>query len=82
MQVVATPSGPITNPPPSIHPIFMPDAIPATTLPIYPGLGHAQEYAGLHTPVAWFTPWCNKHKKLKSGLVASYNIRPGNYTNM
>ena len=35
-------------------PIFTTDALPATTLPIYPGLGHAQEYAGLHTPVAWF----------------------------
>jgi len=33
-------------------PIFMPDALPAATLPIYPGLGQAQEYAGLHTPVA------------------------------
>jgi len=22
---------------------------------VYPGLGKAQEYAGLHTPVAWFT---------------------------
>ena len=28
----------------------MPDALPATTIPIYPGLGQAQEYAGLHTP--------------------------------
>jgi len=28
----------------------MPDALPAATLPIYPGLGQAQEYAGLHTP--------------------------------
>jgi len=33
-------------------PIFMPDTLPATTLPIYPGFGQAQEYAGLHTPVA------------------------------
>jgi len=31
-------------------PTFMPDDIPAATLPIYPGLGQAQEYAGLHTP--------------------------------
>jgi len=29
----------------------MPDALPAATLPIYPGLEQAQEYAGLHTPV-------------------------------
>jgi len=35
-------------------PIFMPDALPAATHPIYPGLGQAQEYAGLHTPMAWF----------------------------
>jgi len=35
-------------------PIFTPDALPAVTLPIYPGLGQAQEYAGLHIPVAWF----------------------------
>jgi len=27
----------------------MPDAFPATTLPIYPGLGQAPKYAGLHT---------------------------------
>ena len=30
----------------------MPDAFPAATLPIYPGLEQAQEYAGLiHTPM-------------------------------
>jgi len=29
-------------------PIFMPEALPATTLPIYPCLRQAQEYAGLH----------------------------------
>jgi len=34
----------------SINPtIFTLDALPATTLPIYPGLGQAQERAGLHT---------------------------------
>jgi len=38
--------------------IFTPDAFRATTLPIYPGLGQAQEYAGLHTPVAWI---CDRH---------------------
>jgi len=27
----------------------MPDAIPVTTLPICPGLGQVQDYAGLHT---------------------------------
>ena len=39
-------------PPPIITPIFTPDALPATTLPICPGLGQAQEYAGLCTAVA------------------------------
>ena len=34
------------------HPIFMPDALPAATRLIYPGLGQAQEYAGLHISVA------------------------------
>ena len=51
----ATPSGPVSNPPPSFPPIFTPDALPAAILPIYPGLAQAQEYAGLHTPVAWLT---------------------------
>jgi len=55
--VSATPSGPIANPPPPMinSPIFMPDALPAATVPIYPGLGQAQEHAGLHTPTAWWT---------------------------
>jgi len=45
IRVGATPSGLISNPPPSIiH--FTPDALPVATLPIYPGLGQAQEYAG------------------------------------
>jgi len=35
----ATPSL-ISDPPPT-SPIFMPDALPATTLPLYPGLGQA-----------------------------------------
>jgi len=44
IHVGATPSGLISNPsPPS--PIFMPDAVPATTLPIYPGLGRALAYS-------------------------------------
>jgi len=33
-------------------PIFTPDAHPAATLQIYPGPEQAQEYPGLHTPVA------------------------------
>jgi len=31
--------------------IFTPDALPAATLSIILGLGQAEEYAGLHTPV-------------------------------
>jgi len=35
----------------SISPtIFTTDALNATTLPVYPGLGEAQEYVGLHIP--------------------------------
>ena len=51
VQLGATPSELVSDPPPS-SPIFTLDALPAATLPIYPGLGQAQEYAGLHTPVA------------------------------
>jgi len=36
----ATPSGLISNPPPHPH-IFMPDAVPAANLPIYPDLEQA-----------------------------------------
>jgi len=36
----ATPSGLISGPPPS-SPHFMLDALPAATLPLYPGLGQA-----------------------------------------
>jgi len=56
VQLGVTPSELISEPPQS-SPIFTPDALPAATLSIYPGLGHAQEYAGLHRayPVAWFS---------------------------
>jgi len=40
IRLGATPSGLISDPPPSSH-SFTPDALPATTLPIYPGLGQA-----------------------------------------
>jgi len=40
IQLGATASGLICNPPPS-SPIFALDAIPAATLPLYPGLGQA-----------------------------------------
>jgi len=49
VQLGATPSKLVSDPPPS-SPIFTPYALPAATLPIYPGLGQAQDYAGLHTP--------------------------------
>jgi len=49
VQLGSTLSELISEPPQS-SPIFTPDALPATTLPIYPSLGQAQEYAGLHTP--------------------------------
>ena len=41
VQLGATPSKLISEPPPSSS-IFTPDALPAATLPIYPGLGQAQ----------------------------------------
>jgi len=40
IRLDAIPSGPSMPPPPSF-PNFTPDALPATTLPIYPGLGQA-----------------------------------------
>jgi len=49
VQLGSTLSELISEPPQS-SPIFTRDALPATTLPIYPSLGQAQEYAGLHTP--------------------------------
>ena len=39
----------LTVPPPAQSPIFTLDALPAATLPIYPGLGQAPIYAGSHT---------------------------------
>jgi len=47
----------------------MPDALPDATLPIYPGLGQAQEYAGLHIPVAWFRFRFNWKAAVKKKLV-------------
>jgi len=40
IRLSTTPSGLISNPPIS-SPNFMPDALPAATLPIYPGLEQA-----------------------------------------
>ena len=47
VRVNATPSE-LTVPPPSSYPIFTPNALPAATLPIYPGLGQVRNNAGLH----------------------------------
>jgi len=43
IQLGATPSGLIIDPPPS-SPIFTLDARPVAALPIYPGLGQAPNY--------------------------------------
>ena len=40
IRLGATPSGLISDPPPS-SPIFTPDALPAATLSVYRGLGQA-----------------------------------------
>jgi len=47
IRVGVTPSGLTSDPPPS-SPIFMPDALPAATLPLS-WLGTGTKYAGLHT---------------------------------
>ena len=38
----------LSVPPPPLFPSFMQNALSATTLPIYPGLGQALNNAGLH----------------------------------
>ena len=49
IRLDATSSESLMPPPPST-PNFTPDALPAATLPIYPGLGYlGTKYAGLHT---------------------------------
>jgi len=42
-------------------PIFMPDALPAATLPIYLGLGQAPNMLAC-IPVAWLSQTINSHK--------------------
>ena len=68
----ATPSGPISDPPPS-YPIFMPDALPATTWLLYPGLGQAPNMlacipSGVVYPVAWLPS-----AMVYPGLITCYN---------
>jgi len=41
IRLGATPSGLISDLPPSSPPIFTPDALPAATFPLYPGSGQA-----------------------------------------
>ena len=41
IRLGVTPSGLIISNPPPSSPIFTPDALPASTLPTYPGLGQA-----------------------------------------
>jgi len=48
-QSVLMPPFGLLVPPPHHLPIFTPNAISATTLPVYLGLGQAQNNAGLHT---------------------------------
>ena len=68
----ATPSRLMNDPPPS-SPILMLDALPAATLPIYPGLGQAQEYAGLHITMAWFclVAWCKYNGDITGNSIAA-----------
>jgi len=48
-QSIWMPPHPDYQCPPPSSPIFMPYALSATTIPIYPGLGQAPNNAGLHT---------------------------------
>jgi len=52
--VGTTPSGLISNPPP--HPLFVPHALPATILPVYPSLGQAPNMLTyIPSGLAWLT---------------------------
>ena len=70
IQLSATPYGLISDPPPSPPPIFMQDALPAATLPIYPGLCQAPNMlacipSGLTTvAINWTFP---KHSEKGAG---------------
>jgi len=48
IRLEATPSG-LSLPPPPLPPNFMPNALFAATIPIYPRLGQAPNNAGLRT---------------------------------
>jgi len=64
IRMGATPSGLISDPPPS-SPIFMPHALTAATLPLYPG---RHQICWLAYPVAWFNQ--SIKKKFKVAYVA------------
>jgi len=65
IQMGATPSGPISDPPPTSTPICMPNALPATTLPLYPGLGRAPNMLAFVPSgvVNWITKVVGKNTK-------------------
>jgi len=71
IRVGATQSGLISNSPPSI-PHFYAGCPSCRTLPIYPGLGQAREYAGLHVPVACFVYHMSKLHK----IFTTYSLWP------
>jgi len=57
--------------------IFMSDALPGTTLPIYPGLGQAPNMLAC-IPVAWFITRITKMKLLfKNESITEINFKPG-----
>jgi len=75
----ATPSG-LSVPPPPSFPYFMPNALSATTLPIYLGLRQAPNNAGLHTQwlglhITWFT-----HDTILISCIACYVALHFNHT--
>jgi len=63
----ATPSGLISDPPPS-SPIFTPDPLPAANLPVYPGLGQP------HDPLV--------NDKLKMQFQSQYDSYVGAHCNI
>jgi len=72
----ATPSGLSVPPPPSPRPFFTPNALSATTLPIYPGLGQALNNAGMHTQ--WPRELVQRQSKLKLVSVRCSSFHPIN----
>jgi len=66
VRLGATPSGLISDPPPS-SPIFTPDALPAKTLPVYRGLGQA---CWLAYPVVWLPSSLRSSNKTNNTAIA------------